>query len=233
MKHRIGVVAVVAGLGFVGACNDTSGTRGAPKQADTSGGGGAPVRDDTSGAGGVPAQADLTGTGGVPGTESAMVDERRYVLDVNANMIDGTPKHLRDYEGDVVLIVNVASRCGLTPQYEGLEKLYEDHKEDGLVVLGFPANDFKGQEPGTNGEIAEFCRSEYGVTFPMFEKVAVIGDQSHPLYRKLSALSAEPDWNFTKYLIDREGNLVERFGPEVKPDDPTLVGKIEEELGKG
>ncbi|MDX1649677.1 MAG: glutathione peroxidase [Myxococcota bacterium] len=145
--------------------------------------------------------------------------------------IDGTPQPLADYAGRVLLLVNVASRCGYTPQYEGLEALYERYRERGFAVLGFPANDFKGQEPGSNAEIAEFCRSTYGVRFPMFAKLHVRGPEQHPLYRLLTGLP-EPvggpvAWNFQKYLVDREGRVVARFEPATGPDDPELVAAIE------
>lgn len=144
--------------------------------------------------------------------------------------IDGTPESLAQYEGKVVMVVNVASKCGLTPQYEQLEALYRDLKDEGFVVLGFPANNFMGQEPGTNEEIAEFCSTKFDVTFPMFEKISVKGDDQHPLYAELSALSEEPSWNFTKYLIDRQGHFVERIGPRTKPNDEEVVAKIRQLL---
>lgn len=157
-----------------------------------------------------------------------------YVLRHKVKSIDGAEVDLSRYKGKVVLIVNTASRCGLTPQYEGLQKLYEQKKDDGLVILGFPANDFRGQEPGTNEEIAEFCTSRYGVTFPMFEKIVVTGDNKHPLYAQLAAqpepIGGEPKWNFTKFLVDREGRVVARFEPKVTPDDPALVQKVDELL---
>lgn len=151
----------------------------------------------------------------------------RMVLEGRVNAIDGTPVALADYKGDVVLIVNTASRCGYTRQYDGLEKLYRDKKDDGLVVLGFPANQFMGQEPGTNEEIAEFCRANYGVTFPMFEKIVVKGEGTHPLYQRLTELSQAPGWNFNKYLVDRDGNLVMHFPSGVEPSDPKLVAEID------
>lgn len=154
-----------------------------------------------------------------------------YVLDFTMNRIDGAPQNLADYKGKVVLIVNLASRCGLTPQYKGLETLYEEKKDAGFVVLGFPANDFGNQEPGTDEEIAEFCSSRFGVTFPMFAKISVKGDNQCPLYRKLAGLPAplggEPKWNFTKFLVDREGRVVERFEPRVGPDDPAVLARID------
>ncbi|TVQ75576.1 MAG: glutathione peroxidase [Phycisphaeraceae bacterium] len=151
-------------------------------------------------------------------------------LDFTMNRLDGTPEHLGAYRGRVVLIVNTASRCGLTPQYEGLQRLYEAKHRDGLVVLGFPANDFMGQEPGSNEQIAAFCEENYGVTFPMFEKISVKGAGAHPLFVLLTEATGEPSWNFTKYLIDREGRIVRRFDPRTRPDDPEFVGAVEELL---
>jgi glutathione peroxidase len=156
------------------------------------------------------------------------------VLDRSMKRIDGSEQSLTDYLGQVVLVVNVASRCGLTPQYDGLEALYERYKDRGFVVLGFPANDFMGQEPGSDGEIAEFCRSRHGVTFPLFSKITVKGDGMAPLYRELTSLpppmGGPVTWNFQKYLLDRSGTPVAKFDPKTKPDDPALVGKIEELL---
>ncbi len=147
--------------------------------------------------------------------------------------IDGEPTSLDAYVGNVVLIVNVASKCGFTPQYEGLQALYEKHKESGLVVLGFPANNFGGQEPGTNDEIQSFCTTNYGVSFPMMAKVSVKGDDKHPLFTYLteeSPLPGEIGWNFNKFLLDREGNLVARFESRVKPQSDELVGEISQLL---
>jgi glutathione peroxidase len=171
------------------------------------------------------------------------------IYDIKAPRIDGTPASLADYAGKVMLIVNVASKCGLTPQYEGLEKLYADYKDKGLVVLGFPANNFNGQEPGTNEDIQSFCRSVYGVDFPMFAKVSVRGEDQAPLYRLLTdaqpkrTLNAEPRpnavakqgekdvrWNFEKFLVSRSGDVVARFDPDLVPLDPILVGAVEREL---
>jgi glutathione peroxidase len=160
--------------------------------------------------------------------------EGTYVLGYTMNRIDGTPEALETYKGKVVLMVNVASKCGLTGQYEGLEALFKEHAEAGLVVLGFPANDFLGQEPGSNEQIAEFCSTKYGVTFPMFEKITVKGDKAHPLYlqlaREMEDQGGQPSWNFTKYLVDRSGNVVARFDPRTKPDDDRLVARIKELL---
>lgn len=152
-------------------------------------------------------------------------------LDFTLPRIDGMPQPLADYRGQVLLLVNVASRCGYTPQYEGLEALYDRYFERGFAVLGFPANDFKGQEPGSNTEIAEFCRATYGVEFPLFAKISVVGEEQHPLYRMLTGLPAPlggpVEWNFQKYLVDREGRVVARFAPRVAPEDPELVSWIE------
>ena len=135
------------------------------------------------------------------------------------------------YAGKVVLVVNTASKCGNTPQYDGLEKLYEEYGERGLVVLGFPSNDFAGQEPGTEQEIQEFCRLTYGVKFPMFEKIVVRGDDAHPFYRALAAAAGtEPRWNFHKYLIGRDGAFITTFSPGTQPYDPAIVSAIERAL---
>ena len=170
--------------------------------------------------------------------------------------IDGTADTLGDHKGKVLLVVNVASRCGLTKQYEGLEKLYEDRQSDGLEVLGFPANDFGAQEPGTHAEIVEFCKVNYGVSFPLFAKADVTGPGKQPLYAEL--IAAKPDkvgpaeefrerlrgfgatptedpevlWNFEKFLIARDGSVAGRFAPGVTPEDPVLVAAIEAELAK-
>jgi len=135
------------------------------------------------------------------------------------------------YAGKVVLIVNTASKCGFTPQYEGLEALHARLAPQGFAVLGFPSNDFMGQEPGTEEDIAEFCTLTYGVKFPMFEKVVVKGDQATPLYQRLTAASGEaPGWNFHKYLLDRNGKVVASYGSRTKPDDAAMLAKIDELL---
>ncbi len=135
------------------------------------------------------------------------------------------------YEGKVVLVVNTASKCGNTPQYDGLEKLYSQYGEQGLVVLGFPSNDFLGQEPGTEEQIEEFCRLTYGVQFPMFEKTTVKGDDAHPFYNALAAEAGTyPTWNFHKYLIGRDGQLISEFSPRTKPYDDDVVAAIETAL---
>ena len=153
--------------------------------------------------------------------------------------IDSSPTDLTEYAGKVMLIVNVASQCGLTPQYAGLEALYERYREQGFVVLGFPANEFGAQEPGANAEIAQFCETRFGVQFPMFEKVVVKGAGQHPLFAALT--QAQPigegsandiRWNFEKFVISRHGDVVARLAPTVAPDDPKLVAAIEAELAK-
>ena len=136
------------------------------------------------------------------------------------------------YAGKVVLVVNTASKCGNTPQYEGLEKLYQEYREDGLVVLGFPSNDFLGQEPGTEEQIQEFCRLTYSIKFPMFEKVSVKQGDAHPLFDALAdAAGTYPTWNFHKFLIGRNGNLVAEFSPRTQPYDEDVVAAIEAGLG--
>ena len=146
---------------------------------------------------------------------------------------DESPQSLCQYRGQVVLVVNTASFCGFTKQYEGLEKLYDKYRERGLVVVGFPSNDFGQQEPGSNKEIAEFCRSTYGVRFPMFAKSSVTGRAANPLYQRLGRLTgATPQWNFHKYLIDRSGEKVLSFPSEVKPDSRILVSAIEHMLAE-
>ena len=169
--------------------------------------------------------------------------------------IDGSDASLGDYDGQVLLVVNVASQCGLTPQYEALEKVYEEYKDRGFEVLGFPANNFGAQEPGSDDEIQEFCSTKFGVKFPMFSKISVKGDDQHPLYDAM--IQAQPNrveneggqlrgileennlgpdndtdimWNFEKFLISREGEVVGRFAPDLAPEDPAVIGAIESEL---
>ena len=158
------------------------------------------------------------------------------VLDFKMKALDGKEVDLNRYKGDVVLVVNVASECGLTPQYDQLQALHAKYGSKGLRVLGFPCNQFGKQEPGSSEEIREFCSSNYGVTFDLFEKVDVNGDDACPLYKMLTSLDAKPkgagdvSWNFEKFLIDRDGKVVHRFEPQTKPDDPVLIGVIEGEL---
>ena len=153
------------------------------------------------------------------------------IYDFPLTDIDGNKMTLEAYKGNVLLIVNVASKCGYTPQYEGLQSIYEEFKDDGLVVIGFPANNFRGQEPGTNEDIKQFCRLEYGVEFPMAAKVSVKGDDQAPLFTYLTSLENQDfdgdiKWNFEKFLIDREGNLIRRFRSSVKPESETLTSAI-------
>jgi glutathione peroxidase len=176
--------------------------------------------------------------------------------DIPLRTIADTPATLADYAGDVALIVNVASKCGLTPQYEGLEKLHEHYRAQGFSVLGFPANDFAGQEPGSNDEIADFCRTNFSVSFPMFAKITVTGAEKHPLYAALTSAAPvaqgdgaafrdklrgfgltpnpEPEvlWNFEKFLIGRDGKVVARFAPTTAPDAPELVAAVEAALAR-
>jgi glutathione peroxidase len=181
------------------------------------------------------------------------------LYDISIETINGQKTSLASYRGKVLLVVNVASKCGLTKQYDALEQLYARFKDQGLVVLGFPANDFGEQEPGSNEEIATFCKATFGVDFPMFSKIAVTGPTTHPLYKELIATRPEaggttreafrerltgflagrgettnPEpgilWNLEKFLIDREGKVVGRFSPEVTPDDPAVISAIEKAL---
>jgi glutathione peroxidase len=152
------------------------------------------------------------------------------VHEFTLNSIDGKPAPLSAYQGKVVLIVNVASRCGFTPQYAGLEALYEKYKDRGFAILGFPANNFGGQEPGTNEEIKTFCSTKYNVTFPMYAKISVKGDDKAPLYQFLTATGGEIQWNFTKFLVDKNGKVVARFEPKVTPESPEVAGAIEKAL---
>ena len=162
-----------------------------------------------------------------------MTDDQRTLADFRATLLDGTEKDLADYEGHVVLVVNTASKCGFTPQYQGLQELYEKHRDDGLVILGFPCDQFAHQEPGTDEEIGAFCERNYGVEFPMFSKINVNGADAHPLYRwmkaqKTGVLGGRIKWNFTKFLIGRDGRVAARFGPNRTPRD--LAGEVEEAL---
>lgn len=174
------------------------------------------------------------------------------IYSIPVKTIDGTETDLSQYKGKVLLVVNVASKCGLTPQYEGLQGLYESKKDAGFEILGFPANNYLGQEPGGEAEIKEFCSTNYNVTFPMFSKLSTKGDDQHALYKYLTETKPDTDvndggleeklkgfnqfrstpsevlWNFEKFLVNREGEIVARFAPDVKPDDARLVGKIEE-----
>lgn len=171
------------------------------------------------------------------------------------NKIDGQPVKLSEFKGKVLLVVNVASKCGLTPQYDALEKIYEQYHEKGFEVLGFPANEFEGQEPGTNAEIQEFCRMKFGIKFPMFQKISVKGPAQHSLYRFLTNTLPEAQkpsgpsfeeklngyglkrenkidilWNFEKFLVNRDGQIIARFSPDMVPNDPVIIKNIEAAL---
>ncbi len=155
------------------------------------------------------------------------------VSDIAVKTIDGKEKQLSDYSGNVLLIVNVASYCGYTPQYDGLEKLNQQYRDAGLRILAFPCNDFGAQEPGSNAEIVEFCTTNYGVNFELFDKVHAKGSEQHPLYAQLTS-AVEPTgdvaWNFEKFLVSKQGEVVARFKSGVKPDSPELIAAIEKEL---
>ena len=167
---------------------------------------------------------------------SATAGAAPSVYDYTLKSIDGRPLPLSSLKGKVVMLVNVASKCGYTPQYAGLESLYEKHKDEGFVIVGIPANNFGSQEPGTNAEIQTFCKSKYDVKFPMAAKVSVKGNDQAPLYKYLTDKSANPQsggeiqWNFTKFLIGRDGRILARFEPAVAPDDPGLNSAIAKAL---
>lgn len=158
------------------------------------------------------------------------------VYDFKVADIDGNDANLADYKGKVLLIVNVASKCGFTPQYKGLENIYRQYKEKGFEILAFPSNDFMGQEPGTNKEIKTFCQLNYQVSFPLFSKISVKGKDIHPLYKFLTEKSTDPKfaggitWNFNKFLIDRNGNIINRFDSRAEPQSPEVIRTIEEAL---
>jgi glutathione peroxidase len=158
------------------------------------------------------------------------------LYDAKINALDGSPVDLRDYEGKTLLVVNVASKCGLTPQYTALQQLHESYGARGFQVLGFPCNQFMGQEPGTPEEIREFCDTSYQVTFPLFEKIDVNGAQRHPVYEELTQAedadgeAGDVKWNFEKFLVSPAGDIVARFRPQVAPDDAVVIAAIEEQL---
>ena len=180
----------------------------------------------------------------------------KEIYEIPVQKIDGTETNLGEYKDKVLLVVNVASKCGLTPQYEGLQSLYENYRNRGLEVLGFPANNFMGQEPGSEDEIKDFCSSNYNVEFPLFSKISVAGDDRHPLYQRLTEIKPETDvndgefeeklkgyghnreapsdvlWNFEKFLIGKNGEVAARFAPDVTPDDQRLIERVEAELAK-
>jgi len=157
------------------------------------------------------------------------------IYEIPVRKITGADASLAEYKGKVVLIVNVASQCGYTPQYSALEAIYEKYKDQGFVILGFPANNFGAQEPGTNEEIKTFCSRKYSVTFPMYSKISVKGDDQAPLYGYLTkqtgpGIAGDIKWNFTKFLVDKNGNVVQRFEPAVTPDSKEVTSAIEKQL---
>jgi len=162
--------------------------------------------------------------------------KEKSVYEFTMKDIDGKDIKLNQYKGDVVMIVNTASKCGYTPQYEGLEKIYEKYKDKGFVILGFPANNFGGQEPGAEKEIKEFCTLKYHVSFPMFSKISVKGEDQHPLYSFLTNKESDPEfagditWNFNKFLVDKKGNIVARFSSKDTPESDTVTAAIEKYL---
>jgi len=162
--------------------------------------------------------------------------KEKSVYEFTMKDIDGKDIKLNQYKGDVVMIVNTASKCGYTPQYEGLEKIYEKYKDKGFVILGFPANNFGGQEPGAEKEIKEFCTLKYHVSFPMFSKISVKGEDQHPLYSFLTNKESDPDfagditWNFNKFLVDKKGTIVARFSSKDTPESDTVTAAIEKYL---
>src|SRR5271168_2970968 len=167
----------------------------------------------------------------------AAAAQAESIYDFTMKTIDGEKVSLSTYRGKVVLVVNVASKCGFTPQYAALESLYEKYKDKGFVIVGVPANNFAQQEPGTDAEIKKFCSNKYNVTFPMLSKVSVLGDDKAPLYTYLTDKSTDPKfsgdikWNFTKFLFDRDGNPIARFEPATTPDSPEVNAAIEKALG--
>ena len=163
--------------------------------------------------------------------------KERSMYEFTMKNIDGQDVKLDTYKGKVVMLVNTASKCGLTPQYEGLQALYDKYRDRGFVVLGFPANNFMGQEPGTDDEIKDFCNLNYNVTFPMFGKISVKGGDQHPLYNFLTNKETNPGfdgditWNFEKFLVDRNGKVIARFSPKTVPEEPEVVEAVEAALG--
>jgi glutathione peroxidase len=164
--------------------------------------------------------------------------KERSVLDFKMKDIDGNDVKLKKYKGNVLLVVNTASKCGYTPQYEGLQATYTKYKDKGFYVLGFPANNFKGQEPGSDAEIKDFCTLKYNVTFPMFSKISVLGEDQHPLYKFLTSKETDPNfagditWNFNKFLVDRKGNVVARFTSKDTPQGDAVTAAIEKYIAE-
>jgi glutathione peroxidase len=171
------------------------------------------------------------------GPDRAAAEEApKALLDLSAKRLGGSEEPLSRYRGEVLLIVNTASECGYTPQYAGLQALYQRYRDEKFSVLGFPSNDFGKQEPGDDRQIGAFCKSNYGVEFPMFSKIDVLGPDAHPVYAYLTSLpkpiGGPVEWNFQKYLVDRKGNVVARFESDTEPDDPALVSTIDRLLAE-
>jgi glutathione peroxidase len=170
--------------------------------------------------------------------KNIVLAKEKSVYDFTMKDIDGKDVKLDTYKGKVALLVNTASKCGYTPQYEGLEKIYEKYKDQGFVILGFPANNFGGQEPGTNAEIKEFCTLKYKTSFPMFAKISVKGEDQHPLYKYLTSAETDPNfagdikWNFNKFLVDKNGNIIARFDSKDTPESETVTKAVENALAQ-
>lgn len=170
--------------------------------------------------------------------KNTVLAKEKSVYDFTMKDIDGKDVKLDTYKGKVALLVNTASQCGYTPQYEGLEKIYEKYKDQGFVILGFPANNFGGQEPGTNAEIKEFCALKYKTSFPMFAKISVKGEDQHPLYKYLTSKETDPKfagdikWNFNKFLVDKNGKIIARFDSKETPESETVTKAIETALAQ-
>lgn len=220
MRPFVVVGIVLVGLVAVAGCG-SAGSSGSETPAASTSTTVQPAVAESDASGSAPAPA--------PGADHAR-EGAGGVLRGTFTRLDGERDDLARYRGDVVLVVNTATSCGYTPQFEGLEALYRARRSDGFVVLGFPANDFAGQEPRSDTEIAEFCRANYGVTFPMFSKTTVTGEDANPLFRRLTTAAGAPEWNFNKFLVDRRGEVVARFGAGTEPDDSKLIGRLEKLL---
>lgn len=176
-----------------------------------------------------------TATGENSNNRKVNSEMNKNIYDLSVKTMDGEIKNLSDYRDKVLIIVNVASKCGYTKQYEGLENIYRKYKDRGLEILAFPCNDFGGQEPGTNDEIRTFCESKYNVTFSLFDKINVLGDDKSPLYERLinnSAPSGDIEWNFEKFIIDRKGDIAYRFKSKIKPESEEMISALEKTLSE-
>jgi glutathione peroxidase len=183
--------------------------------------------------GGMPAPAPTAGQAPGAGSNSSgepQGEPASAVLGGTLPLLNGEPQDLAEYKGEVVLVVNTATECGFTPQFEGLERLYDAHRGDGFVILGFPADDVAHQEPRSDDQIAEFCKENFGVSFPMFAKSNVVSEPLNPVFERLNAAAGPPSWNFNKYLLDRDGKVVDHYEVTTEPDDPALKAQIEQLL---